>query len=159
MKDRSPTYIARRKPVELRAEPVTEEHVVDTWEGPRTAFVGDYIMTGVKGERWPVPGEDFPRLYEVVEAHDDGALTVRKRQMELAVYQTYRPLTFRIRDEDFYAETGYFIVSYDEEDRYPCAPDVFFETFEVLRPATEEEHFQVDEVETAAPADPPAEEG
>ncbi len=144
MKERSRTYIARRRPVELVAEPVREQRVIDTWEGPRTAQPGDYVMTGVRGERWPVPGREFERLYDILGPTEDGsALRVRKKTVEVPFFQTYRPLDFEIRGENFHAETGYFIISYGEEAMYPCEPGVFFETFEILRPAEEDEEFDV----------------
>ena len=146
MSERSRTYIARRRPIEMEAELVSEEQVVETWEGPRTAYPGDYIMTGVRGERWPVPGGEFDKLYDILGPVEDKENTfrVRKKAMEVAVFQTYEPITFRIRGEDFHADAGYFIISYgDEDSRYPCEPSVFFEAFEVIRPADEDEDFSV----------------
>ena len=142
---RSRTYIARRRPVELEAEPVTHEHVVKTWEGPRTAYPGDYVVTGVKGERWPVPGQRFPELYDIVETlGPSGRVRIRKRIFEVPVFQVYQGVRFHVRGEDFHAGTGYFIVSHPDQSCYPCEPDVFFETFEILRPATEGEDFEVE---------------
>ncbi len=141
---RSAIYIVRRRPVELIAQYVDEKTLTDTWEGPRTAQVGDYVLTGVKGEQWPVPGSEFDRLYEVIGPTADGqALRVRKKVMELRAFQTYEPLTFAIRGENFHAEPGYFIIAYEDGSCYPCEPEVFFETFEVVRPATPEEDFEV----------------
>ncbi len=145
MKTRSPTYIARRKPVELLARPVTEECQVETWEGARTAHVGDYIMTGVQGEHWPVPGWQFDELYEILgpsPQHKD-LLRVRKRIREVPVYQTYEAFQYVLRGEKFRVGPGYFIISYGEEDRFPCESSVFFQTFEIIRPAKPEEEFDV----------------
>lgn len=145
MDTRSQTYIARRKPLELRAEPVTAQCVIDTWEGPRTAFPGDYVMTGVENERWPVPGAQFEELYEVLGPTQPGGpqLRVRKRIMELPVYQTYQPFNYVVRGEKFTVEPGYFIISYGEDDRFPCEPAVFFKTFEIIRLAEPEEEFDI----------------
>jgi hypothetical protein len=38
------------------------EQTIDTLEGPVLARPGDYIMTGVKGERWPISPENFHKL-------------------------------------------------------------------------------------------------
>ncbi len=38
MLERSKTYIARRKPIIMMAERVTEQQVIETWEGSRTAI-------------------------------------------------------------------------------------------------------------------------
>lgn len=144
MLERSKTYIARRKPIIMMAERVTEQQVIETWEGARTAYPGDYIMTGVEGERWPVAAESFAQLYDVLEESTGGrTLRVRKKVRYVPVYQTYRALDFEIRDENFHAEPGYFIVYYGEGDIYPCAPDVFFETFDLIRPARPDEEFEL----------------
>jgi hypothetical protein len=37
---------------------------VNTLEGPVTAADGDWVVQGVEGEQWPVPGEEFARRYE-----------------------------------------------------------------------------------------------
>ncbi len=150
--ERSQTYIARRRPVEMKARRVDEQQVIETWEGPRTAFPGDYVMTGTQDEHWPVSGAKFETLYDVLGPADSPAdspaedglnLRVRKKPLEVSVYQVYRPLTFQVGGEDFHADTGYFIVRYAEGNYAPCEPGVFFETFEVLRPALPEEDFSL----------------
>lgn len=142
---RSRTYIARRRPVELEAEPVAHEHVVKTWEGPRTAYPGDYVVTGVKGEQWPVPGDRFPELYDIVEALAGGKrVRIRKRIFDMSVFQVYQNVRFHVRNEDFHAGIGYFIVAYPDHSCYPCEPDVFFETFEIVRTAKDSENFEVE---------------
>lgn len=40
---------------------------VDTLEGFMTANVGDYIITGVKGERYPCKPDVFEATYELIE--------------------------------------------------------------------------------------------
>jgi hypothetical protein len=146
MSTRSQTYIARRRPVELAARRSTTEEMVETWEGPRTAYPGDYVITGVKGEQWPVLAAEFEKLYDVASPPDEeGNLRVRKKIFDVATYQTYQPITFTVQDEEFHADTGYFIISYGEDARYPCEPGVFFETFEILRQADEDEAFDVTE--------------
>ena len=58
----------RKKIVELEVEgPITEERVVRTLEGDMKASVGDYIVTGIKGEKYPVKPDIFHELYEKVE--------------------------------------------------------------------------------------------
>ncbi len=142
--ERSRTYIARRRPVEMMARRVDEQQVIETWEGPRTAYPGDFVMTGTQNEHWPVAGAKFETLYDVLGPAEDGInQRVRKKPLEVAVYQTYRPLTFQVGGEDFQAGLGYFIVRYEEGNYAPCEPGVFFETFELLRPAQPEEGFSL----------------
>lgn len=130
----------------MAARKAASKEVIETWEGPRTAHPGDYVITGVKGEQWPVLAAEFDKLYDIASPPDEnGNLRVRKKVFEVATYQTYQPITFSIRGEDFHADTGYFIISYGEDARYPCEPGVFFETFEILRTAEEDEAFDVQE--------------
>jgi len=142
--ERSQTYIARRRPIEMMARRVDEQEVIETWEGPRTAFPGDFVMTGTQDEHWPVAGAKFEALYDVLGPAEDGIhQRVRKRSMEVAVYQVYRPLVFQVAGEDFHADIGYFIARYEDGNYAPCEPGVFFETFEIIRPALPEEEFSL----------------
>ena len=151
MKQRSKTYIACRRPIELKTQKVDIQQSVDTWEGARTAYVGDYIMIGVQGERWPVPANQFNDLYRVIGASDTpDILRVRKRIMEMRVYQTYQALDFQVRHENFHVAAGYFLIRYDDSSCYPCEPSVFFETFEILRLAEQDEYFNIDNGEVVS---------
>ena len=46
----------RKKPVIIEAYRTNEEKVIHTLEGDMKAFAGDYVITGVKGEQYPVKG-------------------------------------------------------------------------------------------------------
>lgn len=48
-----------KKPVQMDAQRAKERQTVMTLEGPTTAERGDWIITGVRGERWPVKHETF----------------------------------------------------------------------------------------------------
>ena len=48
---------------------------INTLEGPTTAAEGDWIVRGVDGEQWPVPGDEFARRYTqadtaVIDGHN-----------------------------------------------------------------------------------------
>lgn len=45
----------------------TGRHIVVTLEGPMVASPGDWIITGVKGERYPCKPDIFAATYEPVE--------------------------------------------------------------------------------------------
>ena len=58
----------RKLPVEIEAEgPVSESQDIATLEGTMRADVGDYIITGIKGERYPCKPDIFTATYEAVE--------------------------------------------------------------------------------------------
>jgi len=57
----------RKKPVVIKAEQVDEVIYIDTLEGIMRADPGDWIITGVKGERYPVKNDIFLLTYEEVD--------------------------------------------------------------------------------------------
>ena len=54
----------RKKPVVIDASRLTEEERVPTLEGVMTGRVGDWIIVGVAGERYPCRHDVFVRTYE-----------------------------------------------------------------------------------------------
>lgn len=60
----------RKKPVVVDvAGPITEQMKIKTLEGEMLALPGDYIITGVHGERYPCKPEIFLKTYELVEGN------------------------------------------------------------------------------------------
>lgn len=57
----------RKKPVVIEAYKTDVELDIETLEGVMHANVGDYIITGVKGERYPCKPDIFEATYESVE--------------------------------------------------------------------------------------------
>ena len=57
----------RKLPIEIEAEgPIESECYIETLEGLMHASIGDYIITGVKGERYPCKPDIFLATYELV---------------------------------------------------------------------------------------------
>lgn len=56
-----------KKPIPVTARQVDKKTIVETIEGPLTAQSGDWIITGVDGEEWPVKKEIFNKTYEVID--------------------------------------------------------------------------------------------
>lgn len=58
----------RKKPVVIYAEQHLgpEPLKIDTLEGTMTANPGDWVITGVKGERYPCKPDIFAATYELV---------------------------------------------------------------------------------------------
>lgn len=54
---------------ELRFLEWNNDHVIiETLEGTMLASIGDYIITGVKGEKYPCKPDIFEQTYELEEA-------------------------------------------------------------------------------------------
>ncbi|MBR2619551.1 MAG: hypothetical protein IKC98_01785 [Firmicutes bacterium] len=61
----SKKYIKR--PIPIKAYQADREMIIHTLEGDMKAMPGDYIVTGVKGEQYPVKKEIFEKTYEEAE--------------------------------------------------------------------------------------------
>lgn len=57
----------RKKPVIIDAIQTDSELKIETLEGTMTAKPGDWIITGVNGERHPCKPDIFEKTYEPVE--------------------------------------------------------------------------------------------
>lgn len=58
----------RKKPVVIEAERTLHRQVIQTLEGAMVANAGDWIVTGVKGERYPVKPDIFDATYAPADA-------------------------------------------------------------------------------------------
>ncbi|MDO4156931.1 MAG: hypothetical protein Q4D37_09175 [Oscillospiraceae bacterium] len=57
----------RKKPVVVEAYQTDKEIMIHTLEGNMKASIGDYIVTGVDGEKYPCKPDIFERTYTPVE--------------------------------------------------------------------------------------------
>ena len=58
--------VFRKRPVTVEAYRTDKELDIETLEGTMHADVGDWIITGVKGERYPCKPDIFEATYEYV---------------------------------------------------------------------------------------------
>jgi len=54
----------RKRPVAIRARRMREAFTVETLEGTMTGNAGDWLVTGVEGEQYPVADRIFRATYE-----------------------------------------------------------------------------------------------
>ncbi|MFW5992136.1 MAG: hypothetical protein ACOCQN_02995 [Halanaerobiaceae bacterium] len=57
----------RKKPVIVEAYQIDKPMKVETLEGEMQAKAGDWIITGVDGEKYPCKPDVFEKTYEPVE--------------------------------------------------------------------------------------------
>ena len=57
----------RKKPVIIEAYQTSKELIIETLEGDMIASKGDWIVTGVDGEQYPVKPDIFTKTYELVK--------------------------------------------------------------------------------------------
>ena len=53
-----------KKPIIVEAYQTDKEVIIHTLEGDMVANIGDYIITGVKGEQYPCKPDIFKMTYE-----------------------------------------------------------------------------------------------
>jgi PGDYG protein len=86
----------RRKALALSVEFAATKGVLTTLEGPVTFEAGDALITGTRGERWPVSAGQFHLLYEssVVDqrAHESGIF----KRRQTTVYAKQIPFEFSV---------------------------------------------------------------
>ena len=56
----------RKAPVVVEAEKTSTDQYIETLEGVMKASAGDWIITGVDGERYPVKPDIFEKTYEIL---------------------------------------------------------------------------------------------
>jgi hypothetical protein len=63
----------RKRPVIVEAEQWEgpESLFIETLEGRMEARVGDWIITGIKGERYPCKPEIFEATYEILDESEE----------------------------------------------------------------------------------------
>lgn len=63
----------RKKPVVIEAYQCEKEEIIHTLEGDMLASVGDFVIIGLRGEKYPCKPDIFWKTYEQVT--DDTPLT------------------------------------------------------------------------------------
>lgn len=56
-----------KKPIPVKAMRIREEFIVDTLEGRHTGKAGDYLIVGIRGERYPCDTSIFEESYEAIQ--------------------------------------------------------------------------------------------
>ena len=57
----------RKKPIVIEAYQTDKELIVQTLEGQLHASPGDWIITGIRGEKYPCKPDVFEKTYEPVQ--------------------------------------------------------------------------------------------
>lgn len=59
-------YKVVKKPIPVEAYQTDKPMDIKTLEGIMHANIGDWIITGVEGESWPVKKEIFKKTYQII---------------------------------------------------------------------------------------------
>lgn len=102
------TVYVRKRALEYKAEELKAPTLIQTLEGPSHAKAGDWVLTGVAGERWPVDGAKFHDLYEAIPG-DSGHFMSKPRL--LASKMVDRAVTIQNRHGKQSGNAGAFIMA------------------------------------------------
>jgi len=143
----SDTFSTSKKGIPIKHETATEAGTTETLEGPVGHERGHKIITGPKGEKYPVAPEKFAQLYD---DNGDGSATPK------AI-----PKTARIADHDGIIKTSWGDLNYEKGKHYivrhgagdygVVAHDIFHKTYNA--PTPEEPQAKVIKDSAAAYAD------
>jgi hypothetical protein len=121
-----------KKPLPVRAAFASVDGVCETLEGPVRYRAGDAILTGVKGEHWPVKRDAFLASYEPVpptRAGEGGGY--RKAPAIAYALRLDRALEVPVswQDDPLHARPGDWLLSYPDGSYGVLQDDIFRDTY------------------------------
>lgn len=123
------TTQAVKKDVTLKYVFAPENTVVKTLEGNVSCQAGDAILTGTKGESWPIKRDKFEETYNF---SSDG--TCSKKAMPVKVVRKSEPFEVKVSwsEDKLQGKTGDILVEYGPNDYGVVDWEIFLETYEIL---------------------------
>lgn len=126
-------FPAYKRPVSVEVEFAEDAGTIQTREGQVAFEVGDAILTGVEGERWPVSRKHFFDTYSPelpTRAGQSGLY--RKRLIWIWAWRTPSPLNIPLPSGRgiLHAESGDFVVQHDINDWSVVGASIFAQTYE-----------------------------
>ena len=125
-------FRAVKKPIPVQVEFANADGVLSTLEGSVSYKRGDALLTGVVGERWPVPLERFQATYAPLHKDEaKGGLYV-KRPSEVWAWVADKALDVPLPEGRgvLHANPGDILVQYVPGDVFVVAQRIFEATYE-----------------------------
>lgn len=124
--DNDQAFDTYKKPVPVPYEVADHDGSIDTLEGPVSYRRGFYIMTGPKGERYPITPERFAALYD---DSGDGKATPKKiiKRARLADHDGRVKTSWG--DDLAYSAGEDYIVKHGANDYGVVKKDIFQQTY------------------------------
>lgn len=132
LREHPDAFRARKRAVSVHAEIAREDGVVHTLEGPVSYCAGDAMLSGVEGERWPVPRAHFLASYEPISptrAGDDGTYRKRPRVVLALRVQQVVDVVLSGGRGTLHARPGDVLVQHEAGDVAVVAKDIFAKTY------------------------------
>jgi len=122
-----------KKPVPISATFAESAGICSTLEGDVSYQAGDAILTGTKGEQWPINREKFLSTYEPfeeTEPNSPGLYT--KKKIPVMALELDQPHQVKVgwQSEPIKGKEGDWLVQYGEGDYGIVQRSIFAETYE-----------------------------
>ena len=123
----------QKKAIPLQFRVTDRPETIETLEGSVEAPTGAYIMTGTKGENWPIPADKFEETYDIIDAWGDGgkaskkAIPVPAKQMQEDFF-----VTVSWSPDKLNGKPGDWLVQYGPGDYGVVEASIFDETYDLL---------------------------
>lgn len=115
-----------KKPNPIRYETATDSGTVDTLEGPIRYEAGHKIITGPKGEKYPVSPESFHDKYDV----DDENTATPKKIIKYAKLADHDGVLHTSWGNLEYTKGNDYIVRHGDGDYGAVKKDIFHQTYD-----------------------------
>ena len=129
-------FTAQKKKMVLDVFFANKEGVIETLEGPVTCRSGDAILTGIKGEQWPVPKENFQVFYKPVEGGTLGVSGLYEKlpsKVIAVICDKELLVTLPNGVGELHAKLGDVTVQYAAGDYAVVDYDIFNQTYDILK--------------------------
>jgi len=118
-----------KKPIPVGFEFITEDVVVQTLEGPVSAGLGHVLLTGVRGEKWPVLIDTFNRRYAYEGLKGTATPKTIMVDAERLVSRTEVKVSWS--DDVLVGQVGDYLMTYDDGTNGIVEKTIFEETYEL----------------------------
>ena len=119
----------QKKAIPLQFRIAEQPETVQTLEGSVEAPAGAYIMTGTKGENWPIPADKFKETYDIIDDQTASkkAIPVPAKQMQEDFF-----VTVSWSPDKLQGKPGDWLVQYGPGDYGVVEAGIFDETYDLL---------------------------
>lgn len=118
-----------KKPVVIDYRFATVTEVIETLEGPVTAQPGDAVITGVKGEQYPIQRFKFDDWYVITE---EGKAYKKPMVVEAEKMDVEFEVKVSWANEPIKGKVGDYRLTYGPGDFGAVAADVFAESYDIV---------------------------
>ena len=119
----------QKKAIPLQFRIAEQPETVQTLEGAVEAPAGAYIMTGTKGENWPIPADKFKETYDIIDKQHAAKkpIPVPAKQMDQNFF-----VTVSWSPDKLQGKPGDWLVQYGPGDYGVVEAGIFDETYDLL---------------------------